>query len=40
VSFRYFKIEDFDCKETGENHMEPDFIHKLDDLREALAFHL
>lgn len=38
MSFKYFKIEDFDCKETGENHMEPDFIHKLDDLREACGF--
>lgn len=36
--YKYFKIEDFDCQETGENDMEPDFIDQLDDLREACGF--
>lgn len=36
--YKYFKIEDFDCQETGENEMEPDFIDQLDELREACGF--
>ena len=36
--FKYFKIEDFDCKETGENDMSVDFIHALDQLRAACNF--
>ena len=36
--FKYFKIEDFDCKETGENEISVDFIHSLDQLREACKF--
>jgi len=30
---RYFKIEDFNCKETGENEMCPEFLERLDELR-------
>lgn len=37
-NFKYFKIEDFDCKETGENEISVDFIHSLDQLREACNF--
>lgn len=36
--FKYFKIEDFDCQETGNNRMSEEFIHKLDQLREACGF--
>jgi len=36
--FNYFKIEDFNCQETGENEMSEEFIHKLDKLREACGF--
>jgi zinc D-Ala-D-Ala carboxypeptidase len=36
--FKYFKIEDFDCKETGENEISVDFIHALDQLRAACNF--
>ena len=36
--FKYFKIEDFNCQETGENDMSVDFIHALDQLREACKF--
>ena len=36
--FKYFKIEDFNCQETGENGMDVEFIHKLDQLREACGF--
>jgi uncharacterized protein YcbK (DUF882 family) len=36
--FKYFKIEDFDCQETGENKMDIGFIKKLDLLRAACGF--
>jgi uncharacterized protein YcbK (DUF882 family) len=36
--FQYFKIEEFDCQETGENKMSHDFIKKLDLLRGACGF--
>jgi uncharacterized protein YcbK (DUF882 family) len=38
MNFKYFKYEDFDCQETGENRMDENFIHKLDELREACGF--
>ncbi len=36
--FKYFKIEEFDCQETGENNMQDEFIHRLDMLREQAGF--
>ena len=33
--FKYFKIEDFYCQSTGNNKMSEEFIHRLDELREA-----
>lgn len=36
--YMYFKIEDFDCQETGENEMDSEFIKKLDELREACGW--
>ena len=36
--FKYFKIEDFACQETGENEISVDFIHALDQLRAACNF--
>tara|TARA_R100000541_G_scaffold1618_1_gene6408 strand:- start:2081 stop:2437 length:357 start_codon:yes stop_codon:yes gene_type:complete len=36
--YKYFKIEDFDCQETGENGMDESFIRALDHLREACGF--
>lgn len=36
--FKYFKTEDFDCQETGQNNMKEEFIHALDELREACGF--
>jgi len=38
VEYKYFKIEDFDCQETGENKIDPEFVRKLDELREACGF--
>ena len=36
--FKYFKIEDFDCQETGENEMSEQFVKRLDHLRQACGF--
>lgn len=36
--YQYFKTQDFNCQETGENKMLPQFIHKLDHLRAACGF--
>lgn len=36
--FKYFKLSDFDCQETGENEMDIKFIHKLDELRGLCGF--
>ena len=35
---KYFKIDDFRCKQTGENEMDPDFLMRLDMLRELCGF--
>ena len=35
---RYFKLEDFNCKETGENQMDPHFLEMLDELRHRCGF--
>ena len=35
---KYFKLSEFDCKETGENRMDLEFLDKLDDLREKCDF--
>jgi len=36
--FKYFKIDEFDCQETGENEISEEFVHKLDELRAACGF--
>ena len=38
MSYKYFSIEEFNCQQTGENEMVDEFIHKLDELREACGF--
>ncbi len=38
MEFKYFKLSDFDCQETGENEMDIEFIRKLDQLRENCGF--
>ena len=35
---KYFKIEEFDCKHTGKNEMVPEFLEKLDHLRDECGF--
>lgn len=37
MEFLYFKLEDFDCQETGENEMDLEFVRKVDELRSALG---
>lgn len=36
--WKYFKFEDFACKETGENEMSIPFITRLDHLRHVCGF--
>lgn len=38
MEYLYFKTEDFNCQETGENKMDPEFIRKLDELRAACGW--
>lgn len=35
---KYFKLSEFDCKETGENNMSLVFLSQLDRLRERCGF--
>jgi len=35
---KYFLLSEFDCKETGENKMQPEFLQRLELLREACGF--
>jgi uncharacterized protein YcbK (DUF882 family) len=35
---KYFKLSEFDCKETGNNKMQPEFLNMMDKLREACGF--
>ena len=37
MQYLYFKTEDFDCSETGENEIKPDLIRRLDELRSAVG---
>lgn len=40
MTFKYFKLEDFACKHCGKNLIAPDFVAKLDRLRETVGFAL
>jgi len=35
---KYFRLEEFDCTHTGLNEMDPDFLERLDFLREECGF--
>jgi zinc D-Ala-D-Ala carboxypeptidase len=37
MDYLYFKREDFDCQETGENEMDAEFIRRVDELRSAVG---
>ena len=34
MTYKYFTEQEFVCHETGENEIVPEFIHRLDELRE------
>jgi uncharacterized protein YcbK (DUF882 family) len=36
--YKHFNIEEFNCSETGENKMSPDFLAALDKLRGICDF--
>lgn len=38
MKLNYFKLSDFNCKETGKNEMQESFLLRLDALREACGF--
>jgi zinc D-Ala-D-Ala carboxypeptidase len=38
VSFKYFSRDEFKCSETGNNEIQDEFIHALDQLRESCGF--
>jgi uncharacterized protein YcbK (DUF882 family) len=38
VSFKFFKRDEFKCSETGNNEIQDEFIHALDQLRESCGF--
>lgn len=35
---KFFELSEFDCSETGDNEMVPEFLERLDQLREACGF--
>lgn len=38
MAWRYFSRDEFVCSESGENHIEDDFLDALDGLRDACRF--
>ena len=38
MTYKYFKLEDFACSDTGENEIQDEFVKKLDELRESCGF--
>ena len=38
ILVRYFKLDEFDCQDTGENNMNPEFLERLDELRHECKF--
>ena len=38
MSFKYFRLEEFNCTHTNLNCMDLAFIHRLDELRERVGF--
>ena len=35
---KYFTVDEFNCQYTGENQMDPEFMEKVDKLREHCGF--
>jgi len=38
MNLKFFTLEEFNCRVTGENKMEPEFLQKLDRLRGECGF--
>lgn len=38
LTLEYFKLSEFDCKHTGENEMNEDFLRDINELRDACGF--
>ena len=38
MSLEFFTLEEFNCRVTGDNKMEPEFLQKLDRLRGECGF--
>lgn len=36
--YKYFTVDEFDCQHTGKNEMDPEFLRRLDALRDACGF--
>ena len=36
--YKYFSLDEFKCRETGENEIKHEFVEKLDELRELCGF--
>ncbi len=35
---KYFALSEFNCQETNQNEMKPEFLERLDELRERCGF--
>ena len=38
MTFKYFTLDEFACKHTGENNISESFVNRLDELRAACGF--
>ena len=38
TAYRYFVSSEFRCSHCNENHIKPEFIHRLDELRDLCGF--
>ena len=38
MKYNWFRLEEFNCTHTNKNEMDPEFIHRLDLLRERVGF--
>jgi zinc D-Ala-D-Ala carboxypeptidase len=38
MTYKFFRLEEFNCTHTNLNEMDPEFLEKLDELRERVGF--
>lgn len=38
MSYKHFTLDEFKCRETGQNEIKPEFVEALDQLREDCGF--